>query len=130
MNPGVSGPGDAFFLSHLGSSRIASVGYLRPQDKSHFGVYMFPAQFTSSLLLETKHPALQAKPGGQKSVTSPQATISIHFTLNSYEKTFPPFSFSTNVARLRSRKQKIKVSHDFRTQEKLIKSKFSQNVKS
>lgn len=86
-------------------------------------------QFPSGLLVETQCPALQAQPGGQKSVISPQAAISIHFTLILTRK-YSPLSFSINVARLRSRKQKIKVSHDFRMQEKLIKAKFSQNVKS
>lgn len=42
----------------------------------------------------------------------------------------PCLCFSTNVARLQSRRQKIKESHYFGTQGKLIKSKFSQNVKS
>ena len=77
-------------------------------------------------------PGLQARPRGYKSAISPRATISIHFTFILTRNPPPPapLSFSTNVARLPSRKQKIKVSHHFRMQEKLIKSKFSQHIKS
>lgn len=76
-------------------------------DMSHSEVEIFPVQSTSGLPVEIQSPALQARPGGQKSVISPQATLSIHFTFILTRK-YSPLGFSTNVARLQSRKQKNK----------------------
>ena len=108
---------------------IASVGSTRPCDKSHFRVQVFPVQFTSSVLWSQS--ALSCGPGLEARNQSFPLKQQFQSISHSFlRENIPPFSFSTNVARLQSRKQKIKVSHDFRTQEKLIKSKFSQNVKS
>ena len=107
----------------------ASVGSIRPCDKFHFRVQVFPVQFTGSV--PWSQSALSCGPGLEARNQSFPLKQQFQSISHSFlRENIPPFSFSTNVARLQSRKQKIKVSHDFRTQEKLIKSKFSRNVKS
>lgn len=101
-----------------------------------FGVQMPPTKpAISTLPVETRRPALTL--GHSPEARNQPLPFGNRFNplyTNSYEKISlpspPPSRFSTNAARLWSRKQKMKVSHYFRMQEKLIKSKLSQNVTS
>lgn len=120
---------------------IASVGRrMTPDDATSptlgFGVQMPPTKpAISTLLVETRRPALTL--GHSPEARNQPLPFGNRFNplyTNSYEKISlpspPPSRFSTNAARLWSRKQKMKVSHYFRMQEKLIKSKLSQSVTS